>query len=285
MRGLVVVQASGILPNMNSHSTEQSPPNAQRVTWRTVVRTVWYYTGFWVYQLLVFPFMFVVLCQKALGRDEVVLAMLKKQIWGWTRFTFWLSGVKVHVVGAENLPEKGPAYYVSNHQGAMDIPLLLYIIRHPVGFVAKIELKKLPLMSTWMKLIGCRFLDRKDPRKAIDFIKLCVRDLNEGRSLIVFPEGTRSKGPEMLPFHKGSLRPVVTADVWVVPVAICDSWKRREALGGWMTPGSVTVSVLPPVYTGDLSREARKNLGDTLRERIQEEVWTYEQGLVEQAQR
>ena len=249
------------------------------MTFRTVVRTIWYYTGFWVFQILILPFFVLYPILQLLGRRKAVETLMRVLVRLWTASTFWLSGITVRIKGAENLPEHGPAYYVSNHQGAMDIPLLLHIIRHPVGFVAKIELKNLPLMSTWMKRIGCRFLDRNNPREAIGFIQQCATDLNEGRSLIVFPEGTRSKGPNMLPFHKGSLRPTVNADVLVVPIAICDSWKRREALGGWMVPGRITVSVLPPVYTGDLSREERKNLGERMREVIQKEVNAYEQRL------
>ena len=100
-----------------------------------------------------------------------------------------LSDSTVNVHGLENIPE-GPVLFVSNHQSNMDIAIICGFIDKPKGFIAKKELKKLPLINKWITLAGSIYLDRENPRKSMEGILEGIKTLKNGHSLVVFPEGT-----------------------------------------------------------------------------------------------
>ena len=124
--------------------------------------------------------------------DELVHAVPQKWAGGIlkrTKSTFSLEGV-------ENLPE-GPVLFISNHEGNFDIPTLLTYVPKPFGFISKVEVKKIPLISKWMEEMNCVFLDRTNRKSAYQSIKDTVTQLQNGHSILIFPEGTRNKGEAM----------------------------------------------------------------------------------------
>ena len=135
--------------------------------------------------------------------------------------------------------------FVSNHQGDFDIPIMLSVCGRDLAFVAKKELGKFPLVSNWMYLIGCIFLDRDNRRKQVGQIKQTVTNLQSGLSMVIFPEGTRSRGPVMLPFSKGSLNIADRAGVRIVPVTLKDSYTLKPK-GSWGFPGGNAVVIFHP---------------------------------------
>jgi len=165
----------------------------------------------------------------------------------WAKTMVSLAGGTVEVIGFENIPQDGSVLFVSNHQGNFDIPLLLSNIPKPIGFVAKVELEKLPLINTWMKLIECVFIDRKDMRQSLRTISTATEILKSGQSMVIFPEGTRSKGGEMQPFKPGSLRLAQKAGTPIVPVTISGSYKLMEGNNNRIKPAHVKIIFAPPV--------------------------------------
>jgi len=177
------------------------------------------------------------------------------------------SGSTIHIVGTEKIPD-GPVLFVSNHQSNFDIPLMLSFVNKPKSFIAKIELANIPLLSSWMKAGNCVFIDREDPRQSLRVINEGIEILKRGHSMVIFPEGTRSKGPQMQDFKKGSLRLATKSGVPIVPVTISDSYKMFEANNGRIKPAKVTITVSDPMYTNQLTKEEENSLSDKVYEII-----------------
>ncbi|WP_282034105.1 lysophospholipid acyltransferase family protein [Metabacillus indicus] len=202
-------------------------------------------------------------------RDEAAHTLPKN----WAASLIRSSGSKVTVEGEHNMPV-GPVLIVSNHQSNFDIPVLMSSLKKPAGFLSKTEVKKLPLLPKWMEVMNCIFVDRKNKRQAMLSLKEGSEKLKEGHSLIIFPEGTRSKGDDLAEFKTGALRMAAGAGVPIVPVAIDGTYDIMEKQGGWrFKPSQVKVIVCKPVqaeeYTGrDLkttAEELRQTIAKTLR--------------------
>ena len=138
-----------------------------------------------------------------------------------------LAGVRVEVRGLEKIPNRN-VLYVGNHQSIVDIPVMLGYIPGIKSFIAKKETAKIPIISWWMKEINCVFLDRQNIRQGMKDMAKAKEFLQTGNSMVIYPEGTRSKGDEMGEFKKGSLKIAVQGGVPIVPVAISDSYLAYE---------------------------------------------------------
>ena len=179
-----------------------------------------------------------------------------------------LGGCDYSVKGRENIPE-GPALYAGNHQGNFDVGLILSVFNGYKIPVAKIEAKKVPLANLWMMLLHVIFMDRKDMRQSAQCMDLAAQHLEAGQSVVIFPEGRRSKGPVMDEFKPGAFKPALKAGVPVVPFVIdgtyrCFEEKRR------LKKAPVTVTILPPVYPPE--GEKTKALSQRVQQLIQDEL-------------
>ncbi|MDR0784969.1 MAG: 1-acyl-sn-glycerol-3-phosphate acyltransferase [Treponema sp.] len=175
----------------------------------------------------------------------------------WALFLFKLTGCELKTRGVENIPKDGPVCFVSNHGSIFDIVLLLALVGRPVGFIGKKELLLIPFLNIWIFLLGGLFMDRKNLRKAVRTIEKGVKHIREGHAMLIFPEGSRSRGKGLLPFHVGSFRLAVKAGAAIVPVAVTGSYEAFEKRYV-LTPGLVTVSFAAPIETAALSAEQRK---------------------------
>lgn len=196
---------------------------------------------------------------------------LNEQVKGWVNYVIKITGCKVNVKGKQNLP-KGNCLFVSNHQGYADIPVIMSVVERPLGFIAKKEMEKHTIMSSWMKEIHCVFMDRSNIRESVKAINEGVENLKNGYSMVIFPEGTRSKGGPIAEFKKGSLKLGTKADVAIVPIAINGSYKIYEENNGKIEPADINVTICKPVYAKDYTREEQNNLADIIREVIKENM-------------
>jgi 1-acyl-sn-glycerol-3-phosphate acyltransferase len=179
------------------------------------------------------------------------------------------TGSKVKVEGIENIPRDEGVLIVSNHQSNFDIPLLLGYLNKPIGFIAKAELKKLPIVPDWMEQMHSVFMDRSDRRQSLNAIKEGIDKLKNGHSLVIFPEGTRSKSSEIGEFKSGSLHLATKSGVPVIPVRIEGTYNILEANGNRIKPANVTLKVFPPVYPEQIGITDPKELTNYIKDIIE----------------
>lgn len=182
-----------------------------------------------------------------------------------------LSDSTVNVHGLENIPE-GPVLFVSNHQSNIDIAIICGFIDKPKGFIAKKELKKLPLISKWITLAGSIYLDRDNPRKSMEGILEGIKTLKNGHSLVVFPEGTRSRGDKMGEFKAGSFKLATKSKVPIVPLTIDGTYRVMEANKVLIKPSNINFYVHKPIYTDKLSKEELAKLPETVEDIIRSKL-------------
>lgn len=196
-------------------------------------------------------------------RDKLVHETPKN----WARALVQLTKSKVEVTGQENIPS-GAVLFVSNHQGNFDVPILIGYIEKPLGFISKVEVKKIPLVPRWMEAMNCVFIDRSDRRKAIQSIRDGAQILKNGHSLVLFPEGTRSKGETLGEFKSGGLRLAIDSRVPIVPVCISGSYKIMEVNKFGFSKSDVSVKIGEPII---LPAEGKIDSG-ALAEQIKDKI-------------
>lgn len=174
----------------------------------------------------------------------------------------------IKVINPENLPEEGPCVYVSNHQSYADILVLLNVIKHQTGFIAKEELASIPVFSKWILRIGSLFILRGDARESLKTISEGVDMIKDGYSLVIFPEGTRSRGGQMGEFKPGSLKLATKAKTVVVPLTINGSYKMYEEPGQITKNVTIEITVHKPVDTSQMDRKELAGLSENLEEII-----------------
>lgn len=188
----------------------------------------------------------------------------------WSTTVLDMFKARVEVYGHEYIPEQGPVVFVANHQGYGDILMCLYALdKFQVGFVAKSDLEKLPWYGEWIKNIRSVYIKRDSPRASLDAINEGIELLEQGFSLVLFPEGTRSQGPDMGPFNKGSLRLATKPEVPIIPVTLSGSYKFFEETGKIKKNVNMKVTVHPAIETKGLSRDEIKSLDSRIIEIIQ----------------
>lgn len=190
----------------------------------------------------------------------------------WAKFIMKLSGARITVIGEENLPKDQTVLFVANHQSNFDIPLLMSSINMPKGFIAKKELEKWPMISTWMRYINCIFMDRSNLRKSAEAIVEGTKLLKSGYSMVIFPEGTRSKGGPVGEFKSGSFKLATKSKRQIVPVTIDGTYKLLEANKNWIKGADIKLIIHPPIDVTSLSKEESDNLHNTVRSIISKDL-------------
>ena len=122
------------------------------------------------------------------AKDKSSLAIVN---WAF-RCVLFLSGVSVTAIGEENVPKDVPVLYIGNHRSYFDIIMTYVRVPRPTGYIAKIGMLKVPLLSNWMKNLHCLFLDRNDIKQGMKTILTAVEKVKSGISICIFPEGSRS---------------------------------------------------------------------------------------------
>jgi 1-acyl-sn-glycerol-3-phosphate acyltransferase len=222
-----------------------------------LVRTIAVFAVTAVAMVLFIPIalaLFVVSCTGIKKPMPIVLYRLAQ--W-WARTLIFLAGCPMTVTGREHIPQRGGVCFVSNHVGIFDIILTLAYAGRPFGFIAKKELLLVPGVNIWVYLLGGLFIDRKNPKNALKTINLGIRRIKAGAGMLIFPEGTRSKGRGLGPFHPGSLKLASQSEALIVPVAITGSYDVFEKTRR-VCSVPVSISFLPPVNPGELPPTDRK---------------------------
>jgi 1-acyl-sn-glycerol-3-phosphate acyltransferase len=180
-----------------------------------------------------------------------------------------LCGVKVRVRGLERLGA-GPYLFTPNHQSHFDIAMLLGYLPGSNRFAAKKEMFNEPVLGAVLRTMGMIPIDRENPLAAIQLLN----DLQLAQySTIIFPEGTRSRDGNLLPFKKGPFVAAIHLGVPIVPV-VCKGTSRVMPKGRYLSilPGVVEMIVLEPIATSGMTYDDRDRLRELVREQIEAEL-------------
>lgn len=177
------------------------------------------------------------------------------------RILLRMAGVTITVKGRENIPADRAVLYVGNHRSYFDILVGYVTVPGLMGFVAKKEMEKIPLLSAWMKFVNCLFLDRKNLKEGLKTILTGIDQVKRGVSVWIFPEGTRNREEnllDLLPFKEGSIKIAEKSGCPVVPVAITGTAEVFEGHFPFIRPSQVTIEFGTPFYTKELEPEFKK---------------------------
>jgi 1-acyl-sn-glycerol-3-phosphate acyltransferase len=164
----------------------------------------------------------------------------------WARIGLALNGTPVELRGAEHLPE-GSFILMSNHQSNFDILSLIAAIPRRIYWIAKKELFAIPLFGPSMRRGGYIPLDRSDGRKALKSMENAAAIIRQGSSVVMFPEGTRTRDGQLLPFKRGGFMLAVRAGVPVIPVTINGSGKVNPGGMIRLYSGKISLTLHPPI--------------------------------------
>ena len=188
---------------------------------------------------------------------------------GGVRLGLAVAGIKVRVAGAENLPLDRAAVYCANHQSNVDPPVLFTALHPRMHIVYKAEINAIPLLARAFQHGGFVPIDRRNREAAMRSLEAGARSIGDGNSFLIFPEGTRSKTAEMLPFKKGGFLMALKAQAPIVPVAISggsDAMRRGSRI---IRPVRISIRVGTPIETTGLQMSDRDALIARVRERIE----------------
>lgn len=188
----------------------------------------------------------------------------------WARTVLRLAGVTVEIEGRERIPEVSPLLFVATHRSLLDVPALFSLVPSSTRFIAKRELFRIPLFGQAIRLLGFVPVDRTDRRRARRSLEKAAAVPN--RQLLVFPEGTRNTGPQLLPFKKGAFALAVDHGMTVVPIACTGGELCLPARSWRMRPGRMKLRVGRALHAGEhadrhaLARAVREEMETLLEE-------------------
>ena len=200
--------------------------------------------------------------------------MSQRFVAGGFRCILFLSGVNVTVKGKENQIHDKAALYVFNHRSFFDILLTYSRCRNLTGYVAKKEMEKIPLLSTWMRFVYCLFLDRENPKEGLKTILQAIDYVKNGISICIFPEGTRNKGEELslLPFKEGAFKIATKTGCPIVPISMNNTAEIFENHFPKIKKTHVVLEYGTPIYPNELDKDVKKHIGSYVENIVNETI-------------
>lgn len=187
----------------------------------------------------------------------------------------WFCKIPFTLHGWDRMPEairqgRQPVIFMSNHESQMDPPVLVAALPLQAVYIAKKELEYVPFIGWAAWAAGVIFIDRGDRERAIRSIQDAAQKIRGGRNVVIFPEGTRSRSGEMLPFKKGGFALALDAGVPIIPLATVGGFRVLPSGSLRIRPGKYTLLVGDPVHPTDFGD--RDALMKEVRTRIEAQV-------------
>lgn len=222
-------------------------------------------------------FLLVWLCTFWWDRRRVAAHMMGT-FWAWhyqSLIPFW----KLHLEGRKKIPWKRPVVLVANHRSLVDI-LALYKIRRPFKWTSKDENFRLPFVGMVLSLTNSIRIKRESLRSGAQFLSQAEREIAKGSSVLIFPEGTRSRTMEMRPFKEGAFLLAKKMGCGLIPIVHTGSEKTFDR-GSWVLKGKapIYIRVLDEIPPGEVERLEIQDLMSVTRARMEEGIHQLEQDI------
>ena len=177
------------------------------------------------------------------------------------------------MIGEERVPDV-PVLFIGNHRSFFDILLTYSRCRRLTGYVAKKEMEKIPLLSTWMRFLYCLFLDRENPKEGLKTILKAIDHVKNGISICIFPEGTRNKGEELslLPFKDGAFKIATKTGCAIVPISMNNTAEIFENHFPKDQKDSRCSRIRRAIYPNQLDKEEKKHIGSYVQKIVQNTI-------------
>lgn len=227
------------------------------------IRSRWFLLRFYLY-----IFVFLVLRLPYFKRmtdeerrtDEVFKAVHK-----WASYSVKIGKSDVKVYGTERIPRDRPVLFISNHESYADIPMLVHALKDfNFGFLLKSTMNNIPFIKDYLEYMGCVSVDQTDMRQAVAALNSAAELIKSGRSMLIFPEGKRSFNNIPREFKNGAFKLVRKTGVTVVPIYIHNVHLVYEGNERCIAPADVTITVLDPIETAEMTRDDVKKLNETV---------------------
>ncbi len=190
------------------------------------------------------------ICDSIIWPGNKKMYRKSEYFWAWTLMK--LGGIKLKISGRHNLPKDETVVYMANHQSDLDWPIIFMAVPGHYLFVAKKELFEVPVFGTYMKLQNYIPIERSKVRKSMRTYDKVASLIKKGNSIVIYPEGTRSRNKELQKFKTFSFSFLQNARVRIVPIAIDGSINVQKKGSRLITPGEVRVKILPPISLDDI---------------------------------
>jgi 1-acyl-sn-glycerol-3-phosphate acyltransferase len=187
---------------------------------------------------------------------------------GWAKVLLAATGIRLSVGGRENLVPPRNCIYFANHESFYDILVLLAVLPGRLRFLAKRSLFHIPVLGWSMAAAGFVPVDRERHQKAVASLDRAAAKLRRGMSVIIFPEQTRTRTGDMLPFKKGGVLLAIKTQLPIVPVGIAGTFPIIQKGSFFLTPGPAAVEIGPPIPTEGRTVADRAQLLAASREAI-----------------
>ena len=183
----------------------------------------------------------------------------------WAKMLLKLTGIRVDVIGRENVLMNRPQIFMANHQSDFDVLIVLAHIPGQLRWIVKKELFKIPIFGKAMKSAGYIEIDRQNHEKAMKSLKEAAQKVREGKSVVTFPEGTRSKDGTVRPFKQGLFHLAIRAGVPIVPISIIGAHEIMPKRTLKIKPGRITMVIDRSVDVSGYTIETRGELIERVR--------------------
>lgn len=201
----------------------------------------------------------VVIVAGLLGAREGPDSIIQKCMRRWAASACWAAGVRVKVFGSERLSRDHGVIYAANHVSWFDIFALASALPR-YSFIAKAELRRIPVFGRAAKEAGIVFLERENRKAAFESYKLAAQEVERGRSVVVCPEGTRGRDYHLRPFKKGPFVLAIAAQAPIVPTIVYGAREVMPKGSFRIRSGVVEIHLLEPVPTRGFDYDRRAEL-------------------------